>query len=589
MKKSKPKFEPLDPNDGACRPYALNMDWLQLLCWRDAHFVANGTNSWGYTTVKLDHGSKYWAEIYDCFDPEGTLIGQLACAPHKKEVSPNSCMFKVDNSILYEESPMDVVFSALQGLMLTYKGVARIDIAYDCNELYNGLAVPSLIWRYLQRDYIKCGQNKVYMYLDMAYHADDSTGQLTLWNKNPRPSKGEVEKQKRTREEMVEACRAAGIEPTEDEPLHQFEAVPEFRVGSVTWGLRSQAVQVQIYDKSRELREVKMKQHILHAWKEAGLDITKPVYRIEIRITNRGKQLKNLETGRYFTLSVNELLMQEQLEQLFYDYAEKYLKFYHREEGQRIQRCQRLPILSLHNRIVNRPKPCTLSKDYTRSATIALHELDRLIVANSQHGNEITGVLRTARDYMSEVYDLRLAEQRWMAKDMAVARLADGSLESISPNEYFEQRLKGAPHDLAEKAAKARAFVEQKLRDIAHQREEERQQRLQEHLRWGGTLESFQRQEAEPEFDTIGADYTQFCMLLPTRERPDFDAWAQQAREARAKLIKRLEDVPPPTMPYGEITNEEREKFLRQMADYNFRHAELSTDEILSVVDDCPF
>lgn len=588
--RSRSKYRPLRDDDKARRPYALNMDWLQLYCWRTDFFVPNTTSAWGYTTEKLDYGSKYWKEIYNVYDPDGVLIGQLTCNPHKKEVNKATAMLKIENSLLYEADCMDRVFSAIQGLGLKYKGISRIDLAYDCNELYNGLSISNLVWRYLDPDgnYIKLGQNKCLLYADMRYHARAKKSEgVELWSKDPRPTKAEQEAEARHMQEQREACRQAGLPEPTSEPAHLVNN-KKFHVSSITWGMRSAAVQVQIYDKSAELRERRMKHHIVKSWKDAGLDITRPVYRIEIRITSRGKVLLNLETGKYYILSVNEILCQQQLEQLFFDYAEKYLCFYIKDKDRDVRksRYRRLRILSLNNQYVSRPKAQAFSKDYSRSALIALHELNRLIVENQRAGNEITATLKAARQYMEDVHDLRAAESAWMAKDLALAKVVEGACESISAEEYFEQRLKGAPHELAARAAAARTQIERSLAAIAEQRAQERAQKLSEHLRWGGTYESFiaMQQERAPDFAI--AEYNDLARLTPTLERPDFDTWAKLKMAERQELLKRLEEpAPPPDIP-KELTDAQRQELI---AAYDEDRLFTISANILEQIQDCPF
>lgn len=587
-KKPAPKFEPIREDDAARRRYSLNIDWLQLYCIKTGFFVEDGTNCWGYTTKLLDHGSKYWKKILDVYDNEGLYIGQLTTDPHKKEVNQSAAMFKLDNSLLYEEYAIDRALAAIQNLGLQYQGITRIDIAYDCNELYNGLQVPNLVKRYIDSEYLKCGQNNVILFMNMGYHGITAPdGSFRMYNVSPhRLTKKQIESRDKQEAEQKAACESVGLPAPEIKRAHLLDSVPQSQFGSITWGTRSQDVQVQIYDKSKELREVKMKHHIVHAWQRAGLNLKKPIYRIEIRIQNRGKMLMNMETGKYFNLDVNDTICQAQLEQLFFDYAEKYLKFYHNDGHEKLQNCKRLRILSLCNGVVTRPKNAQLSKDYTRGTAIALHEIDRQIVANQRENNSIVRYLYKVRQYLVNTYDLHKAETEWMLRDLAAARLGDGEYKRLSPEEYFEQRLKGAPQELAARAAAARAQLE----DYLNQRRSEFREDVQRRLKAGESIESIVRTTGvsydalcrERGVDSASYVYPEVAALRPTIEAIDksnIEEYRKKLHEKAAALRNLIMSVPP----ISELPPELKDGQQR------LAFEKLDTVEILNTIDDCPF
>lgn len=588
QKKPAPKFEPIREDDAARRRYSLNMDWLQLYCIKTGFFVEDGTNCWGYTTKLLDHGSKYWKKIFDVYDNEGLYIGQLTTDPHKKEVNQSAAMFKLDNSLLYEEYAIDRALAAIQNLGLQYQGITRIDIAYDCNELYNGLQVPNLVKRYIDSEYLKCGQNNVILFMNMGYHGITAPdGSFRMYNVSPhRLTKKQLESRDKREAEQKAACESVGLPAPEIKRAHLLDSVPQSQFGSITWGTRSQDVQVQIYDKSRELREVKMKHHIVHAWQRAGLDLKKPIYRIEIRIMNRGKMLMNMETGKCFNLDVNDTICQAQLEQLFFDYAEKYLKFYHNDGHEKLQNCKRLRILSLCNSAVVRPRTAQLSKDYTRGTAIALHEIDRQIDANKRQDTSILRHLYRVRQYLVDTYNLHKAETQWMLRDLAEARLCAGELKTISVEEYFEQRLKGAPQPLAQKAAEARRHLEDSLQAQRVEFKEEVKRRLAA----GDTIDGIVRSTGlkyEQLCDRCGFEaaayvYPEVAALRPTVERMDFlrkEKFYQMEARKRKEFEELMKNIPP--------VSAVPEEYAEQQAELAFN--KINMQEMLNTIDDCPF
>lgn len=440
---------PIRQDDKARRPYVVCLDWLQVFGALTPYFWPDRVNPYGYEAKRIGHGSKYWRDLFDIHDENGEHIGVLCCNPHRKDVNQQSAMYKVDNHILYMPDAIQRVAEHIQKIGMKYVGITRADIAYDCNEYYNGLLPPSLIRGYLADTpkYVKCGQNRWMLFGDSGYHGNDDSGEFRAWNRDPRKK-------------------------DDSKPLNFYTKIPSYQFGSITWGTRSQAVQVQIYDKSAELK-VKDKPWIRQSWEEAGLDIERPVYRTEIRISNRGRQLVNVNTGEYFTLALADFLLQEQIEQLFRDYAEKYLKFYINDDHIKLQNKQRLRIFSLLDQPVTRQRCETFTKIYSRTAGIALHEIDKHIVENRREGNDdMSRILEQARQYFVDVYKARKSEDAFMAKDLALAKIDKGEYDDISPEAYFEARLKGAPHELAQRAAKeyrrireANALVIEQLRE----------------------------------------------------------------------------------------------------------------------------
>lgn len=137
-------------------------------------------------------------------------------------------------------------------------------MAYDCNEFYGGLKPQKLLDNYFNMRYLKLGNNDPWVKMSGGY-------KLKFRANNSQKIKLDGDGQ----------------------------TVGAFRASSVTWGQRSSDIQVQVYNKSKELREVKMKHHIVDWWKQNGLETEESdVYRVEIRITN-AKTLKNSTNGNF--------------------------------------------------------------------------------------------------------------------------------------------------------------------------------------------------------------------------------------------------------------------------------------------------
>lgn len=97
---------------------------------------------------------------------------------------------------------------------------------------------------------------------------------------------------------------------------------------SIRWGSRSSGVSVYLYNKSKELREVKDKPWIRAAWKKEELSSKLDVWRVEISITSQGLGLKSLADGMFHTLFVDDIAKPEYLQEIFLTFASHYFKFF---------------------------------------------------------------------------------------------------------------------------------------------------------------------------------------------------------------------------------------------------------------------
>lgn len=373
-----PKF---NEQDGNARPYCISLDWLSVSC-RDQGYIFYDREEQpsGYKLVKLDHGSKCFAYLATIYDPEGQLIGELHAKPYNKAMDERCVIVKADNALLYQQDGVEQLFACITALALYYKGINRIDLACDQNEFYGGLLPMHLMEDYFSKDrkILKLGCNHGFNHFDLNYYATTSKNGLICWSKMPIPSEKKrqaVAQEIAARNEelakvglpLLDASQAKAIEPTQRESeMYQ----------SVTWGTRGNGVQVQLYNKTKELQEQKLKHYIVDAWKAAGLDVSRNVYRVEIRIHGRGKGVLNLETGKEFEINLVDCLLQEQIEQFFFTYAERHFKFF-RNRGL-VKLRQNEPITLWHRRDpILKPKLSKTVRNPSRFTLVLLNAIKK--------------------------------------------------------------------------------------------------------------------------------------------------------------------------------------------------------------------
>lgn len=419
--------------DKNLRPYLISCDWLQLYLHKTSDFQPEVENLFGYHFQDIGHGSKVFKKIYNVIEPTGEVLGNISLDPYSSSIPAASVIFKAENNLLYQNDYVERIFMFISACGLYYKGITRMDIAYDSNVLYGGLKHETLIKKYRANEYLKIGANEYFMHCSANYHLSvNKKGKQSLTNKDPK--------------------KAKKGEENDSSRIENVQRLEEHRINSVTWGSRSSDVQVQLYDKSKELKEVKMKHYIVDAWKAAGLDTEKSVFRIEIRIQNEGKHIKNLKTGKQFSLSMNDLVTQEMLEQLFHDYARKVFRFYHRKDITHKERMKEVKVFSLTNQTILKPQRTTRKKDYTRMHKIMLNYLDKNIAENARLDNVVVRELEKVKEYFITAYGM----EKWYKEreqEQEYDKMA-ASLSEVSIQDYYKEKFSGLKSEVAERAAK---------------------------------------------------------------------------------------------------------------------------------------
>lgn len=423
--KPSPKALKFNDDDGRCRPYVISLDWLSLRCQKTLFFIPEGVNQSGYVLRdELKHGSRNWRQIREVYDPDGVMIGTLTFDPVSKNLDPDMVILKAENSLLYEADAVDRVCAAILGLGLEFKAISRLDVACDFNEFFNGLKAQSFFNKLWTGEYIKVGLSRAFAVLDFGYSANINPRDNELVVTNRRPDYLNSNQVNAAREDYIKERNkdiyGSGLPLLQEEELKELKTVRgRARIDALTWGKTGRAIQVQMYNKTKELREVKMKKWIVDTWKAAGLDISRDVWRVEIRIQLQGKQLINCETGEPFSLSLVDLLTQEQVTEIFRSYADKYFKFYHDEGKVKIQNSTPVQLFSWCAPPVLRPK-----RTAKGSPTKYIQSLANRIIAigneASKKGNKevehaahvIAGVMAKAYG-MSRLTDEEIAYQEF--------------------------------------------------------------------------------------------------------------------------------------------------------------------------------
>lgn len=270
----------------------ISVDWFQYFCYRPTDEDLDRL----YVGVARDRNGKHTDYIVDepiefspiyrkhaCVYAHKRPFFHVAWQPASSALKPNMCSIKVDNSLLYEPDWSFYLHDFLASVGWQIGGITRIDLCADFNELADGMKPQEFVNRYMSQE--TKDRPTYFRYQSDKYHVE---GHKQVGNNG---------------------------------------------VKGIRWGKRVSEVCTYIYDKSRELREVKHKPWIQRQWLEAGFDV-KNVWRVEFSINSKGTHLYNWDTHVYQRLSGKDVETQQSIENLFWAYANDYFRFYEYRQGE---------------------------------------------------------------------------------------------------------------------------------------------------------------------------------------------------------------------------------------------------------------
>lgn len=466
------------------RPYAISIDWLQFHLYRPSNFCASNPEIKSlfateedrerFTFSQLGHGSKTYSQIY-LVKQRGQEWAELSINPYSSQINSLSSTLKLKNKVLYEPNLMQDCADFLELYGFVYMGITRLDLAYDCNEFYGGLTAEHLMRKYEKGDIIKFGSGNGYRQFTQGYSLgwDKQAKTFSLTadiavpethakeGENPTAWEMEVERQK-----IYQDPETLISLPDERNPLKGGRPLTEksepIMYTSTTWGSRSSGHQVQLYNKTMEMQQVAYKHHIAQRWLDYGLDLKRDVWRLEIRITKGARLLENQTNGARHLLDPRDLLCEEQIEQLFWDYSYKYFRFYCLDPKDR-RTADGKKIRSLHAMLAHKdrlkqyrifscaernsrgeltetlthkfvPRTQTPQQDYTRAIKQAINVLEGAL--KSQADANDPGIVHTQETlrHLSHVYGI---EKRTLFEEKELRARLSAPIDELEICNYY--------------------------------------------------------------------------------------------------------------------------------------------------------
>lgn len=379
--------------------YCISVDWMQVCCY--SNNLAYLLNNDYYN--KID-SLPYWLEMqpletrsFARFIRVHTKVGNdwrycadILAVPRSTMLNSNIVLVKIHNRFLYSQNYIKLLYNICDTFKLSIKGLTRLDLCYDCNNFHNGLKPHKFIKEFVTAEF----DSPRYIY--------------KVGAKQFRVYGGKS---------VSSATKFSGIE----------------------FGSGKSSKRCYIYDKTRELEEVKDKPWIREYWQENGLvsDEKTHVYRAEISIKCDGMDLLNMSTGELFKLSPEYLQSQPSIEKLFHFYAARMFRFHRKGKHTRVRDYDRIELFENSPIITCKPKKVCVNADTGRTEKICVSTLSKLSCQYSDLSQEYSSALSRCITFLSEVAGIKYAKEKLAKEIQGIEAFKGVQFKEQSYIEYF--------------------------------------------------------------------------------------------------------------------------------------------------------
>lgn len=294
----------------------LSIDWLTIYGRHDRSI--NIQKCLPMYDVRLnDRGTNMFNEWYSVYTHDGYLVAQICRSPFSLKESGgifyiDSMTIQMSNRMCYDVRLLDTLDMISSKLRFKPQSITRIDIAYDFNLFDNGMKPKTLINGFHSAKYLKKGYSKAF---------------------------------------------TIGTQYTDYNPEY------------MSFKGKGSAISVKLYDKSKEMEEVKSKPYIQDQWLACGLD-RENVWRLEFSIMSGGCDYVKIDTGEYIKLSIGMLSNRLLLWELFCGLMESRFQFRKAVQGKRMSDLEKVRLIKAENCELLKPIKVTKSKDLDRRVKI---------------------------------------------------------------------------------------------------------------------------------------------------------------------------------------------------------------------------
>ncbi len=346
--------QPTAPINGINTNYAISCDWLSVYCLttKSIDGMISHLTDEKFRFKQTENSSRQFRYITNVYTENNDLYAVIQTCPYSSIIHPRGAIIKLHNRELYKPDFARRLLSFMRRYGFVYRNISRLDVAFDCNSFKNGLHARRIISKLIEGKYVKNHQGKARLEFDTS---------------TPKMFQG------------------------------------------ITFGSSSSAVTVVLYNKTKELKEVKDKPYIRERWRKNGIDETREVWRVEIRIKPDATHLINVGTGELFRLEAEHLKMQNAIERVFFVYAGKYFSFKVAGKDTNKSRLRDLELFDPPKDLTTIPTRITNASDTTRADKIFLKKLCNIV----RELREVPDELQDAVEFVRSCFCLQKSLTRY--------------------------------------------------------------------------------------------------------------------------------------------------------------------------------
>ena len=260
----------------------LNIDWLSF--FGSCEEVVHGAL---YERCPRPFGTKIFADVID-YKKDGEVWFTVTKNPRSAMLSDSLAIVKVANFVLYRSDKFDVIKNGLKDIGFKIKGFSRLDLCLDFNYFANGYDGHTLISQFIKSNLLRNGRGKFSV-----------------------------------------------------QGVQKFECNFEY----LKFGGGNSEVKAYLYNKTKEMQDVKDKPYIREQWEIAGLKQDVHVYRLEFSVNSDAvKNIQNTETGTAI-LSVSAIENSANLSDIYYCLYDRFFDFRKNNRTKNKSRMERVDLI----------------------------------------------------------------------------------------------------------------------------------------------------------------------------------------------------------------------------------------------------
>lgn len=343
----------------------INIDWLTLHCVVGTTFDLSARfATLGYTTVLRNSSTRHFRKILDIYTSDNYPVYEIQAEPTSLKSQggiwrDGASLIKINNRHLYKEGFCANAYDELKRINIHVISISRLDIAMDFQYFDNSLSPKTFIRNFNKNKYWKIGAKKF-------------------------------------------TC----IGEIDENITYEY----------IRFGAPKSSVRTYLYNKTKELEDVKDKAYIRAIWGEAGIE-KGDVWRLEIslksdakcmidlfgEVVKVGERWLNKESGELLpmgalvkkdskgkyheviTITIDDLSTKERVMSLYSKLIGHYFKFRYKETGIRKDRAKNVELIKISEYDkAFKPTKILKSHDANRMDKMVVKYLDKLVKENPE-------------------------------------------------------------------------------------------------------------------------------------------------------------------------------------------------------------